>query len=419
MAADIEPTRPRRGLPVVPPGWLVRVSVAVMLATVTGHAVRPMISYRALENGASAAQVGLIAAAYGFLGLISAVPTGRLVDRLGGARFLLLGTTVATAASLALAFVQSLLGLALAQAALGLAQVFLAVGAQTIIAEGGPGSARDFRYGMFTSIVALGHIAGPAIAGYAAESSGGITAVFYVGAVIALGAVLIGSTLLVRPPTYRKPLQMSGRDQPSMRTAATEILRVPSVAQAILASLAVLATIDVLIAYFPAYGELVGISVGTVGALLAIRAAASVVVRLFMGWLILRVGRKVTLATSLVVPAVSLALVPLTDGRVPLLVLLMITTGLGLGIGQPMTVSWVAGRVPRRVRATALGMRLMGNRLGQLVVPALAGAVAGAAGVSGIFIALAVLLSGSGAMSFTATFADLDKDPDPVEETPD
>jgi MFS family permease len=176
--------------------------------------------------------------------------------------------------------------------------------------------------------------------------------------------------------------------------------------QAMLASLTVLASIDILVAYLPAYGELHGIAVGTVGLLLATQSAASLTARVLMLPLIRWFGRRWLLASSMIITASALAVLPLAGADLGVLFLLLACAGLGLGLAQPITMSWVAGRAPRSARATALGVRLTANRLGQLVLPSAVGVVAGAAGVSAIFVALGVLLAASGTVVVRTPFGD-------------
>jgi len=52
----------------------------------------------------------------------------------------------------------------------------------------------------------------------------------------------------------------------------------------------------------------------------------------------------------------------------------------------------VVQRVPRQAAATALAVRLSGNRLGQVAAPAAAGLVAGGAGVNSVFWMLGAML---------------------------
>jgi MFS family permease len=42
--------------------------------------------------------------------------------------------------------------------------------------------------------------------------------------------------------------------------------------------------------------------------------------------------------------------------------------GLGLGVGQPLTMSWLVGAAPPGLRGRALSLRLTGNRAGQVLV---------------------------------------------------
>ncbi|MPZ62782.1 MAG: hypothetical protein GEU93_16100 [Propionibacteriales bacterium] len=51
---------------------------------------------------------------------------------------------------------------------------------------------------------------------------------------------------------------------------------------------------------------------------------------------------------------------------------------------QPLTMAWVAAETTPETRATAMSVRIVANRLGQVTVPALAGLVAGFAGVAGV-----------------------------------
>jgi len=51
--------------------------------------------------------------------------------------------------------------------------------------------------------------------------------------------------------------------------------------------------------------------------------------------------------------------------------------------------------VPEHARATALGVRLTGNRLGQVAAPAAAGAIAGSAGAGSVFWLMSAMLVAS------------------------
>jgi hypothetical protein len=62
-------------------------------------------------------------------------------------------------------------------------------------------------------------------------------------------------------------------------------------------------------------------------------------------------------------------------------------------------MSWLAETTPPGLTGRAMSLRLTGNRLGQVVVPSLAGMLAVGAGASGV---LALTAAGLGAVGFAA-----------------
>jgi sugar phosphate permease len=172
---------------------------------------------------------------------------------------------------------------------------------------------------------------------------------------------------------------------------AGELISARGVPAGMFASLALLATVDVLTAYLPVLGVQRGISPAVVGALLSLRAATSIISRVLIPWMIPRLGRIRLLAASAAGSALLTAALPLS-GSIAVLGALLAAAGFLLGIGQPLTMSMVVHAVPSDTRGTALAIRLTGNRFGQVATPAAAGLVAGAAGVSAAFWLLGGLL---------------------------
>jgi MFS family permease len=175
--------------------------------------------------------------------------------------------------------------------------------------------------------------------------------------------------------------------------------------QAMLGGITVVVSSNVLIAYLPAYGAASGLAVEVVGLLLALRAAASMASRLLIGSMRARVNRRTLLVACLIGPALALFLVSVLS-EVAILFVAMFVVGFGLGLGQPLTLSWIAGQAPPELRGTAVSLRLAGNRVGQFVVPASLGLVGGIAGVSGVFWSLGLLLVFSALLVGTARFAE-------------
>jgi MFS family permease len=325
--------------------------------------------------------------------VFTAVPLGRWVDRVGEARFIAVAMALFGVGCAILLVSDSLIGLAVGLLVAGFGQIINLVAGQAMIANRGPRDEREYRFGWYATTVSLGQLAGPAIGAAlvaAIALQGNEQApVFAFSAALSVTACLLALLLPHRRPARAQP-GAEGR-APGLGTAVVRVLRRPGMAAAMLVSITVISAVDVLVAYLPAYGEENGLDVGTVGALLSVRAGSSLVSRAFMGRLISLMGREWLLAASMAMAGGGVVLLPFVSSE-PILFALMVLIGLGLGLGQPMTIAWVANRSPRPERGLALGVRVTGNRAALLVVPTIMGAIAGAGGLSAIWVVMAALL---------------------------
>ena len=80
----------------------------------------------------------------------------------------------------------------------------------------------------------------------------------------------------------------------------------------------------------------------------------------------------------------------------PAMYAVLIVLGFAMGIASTLTISSVVHLAPAEACGTALTLRMTGNRVGQIVLPALAGVLASATGVAGILLALGLGLAASG-----------------------
>ena len=72
--------------------WLWALLINVAFAQASIYVMRPMITYRAIENGASSFEIGVIAAIYALVPLVVAIPMGRWVGKFGEVPLLVLGS---------------------------------------------------------------------------------------------------------------------------------------------------------------------------------------------------------------------------------------------------------------------------------------------------------------------------------------
>ena len=80
----------------------------------------------------------------------------------------------------------------------------------------------------------------------------------------------------------------------------------------------------------------------------------------------------------------------------PAMYVVVVALGFAMGIASTLTISSVVHLAPAHACGTALTLRMTGNRIGQIVFPALAGLLASATGVAAILLALGLGLAASG-----------------------
>jgi MFS family permease len=373
--------------------WAKPLLLSSTLTQATIYVLRPMITYRAIELDANAAQVGLIAAVYALFPVILALQFGSWVGKLGEAKFVIYGTVAMMVTSAALIFSDSLITLAIATGAAGIAHLACMVGGQSMVALRAPRESYDKYFGFYTFSASVGHMLGPIIASIVAGSNG--TLPKSTSNAFLLGVVL---TIVALVPVIRwrneKPTVEGKENSEGTFKAAVNLVKRPGIMAAIYISLAISSVADVLVVFLPLFGTENNFSPYAIGAILAIRAGTTMMSRLFLGRLSNRFSTFQllwwsTIISTLCCVAMAFAHTPITLGAI------VFIAGFSLGVGQPLTMSLVSQKTESSERALAVSARLMGNRFGQFLVPAVAGGVAAASGAGAVFIGLAVLLATS------------------------
>ena len=373
--------------------WAKPLLISSTLTQATIYVLRPMITYRALELDANAAQIGLIASVYALFPVLLALQFGKWVGRMGEAKFIIYGTLAMLVTSVALMFADSITLLALSAGAAGLAHLACMVGGQSMVALRAPQESYERYFGFYTFSASVGHMLGPIVAAIVAGSNGNLpkstSNAFLLGVVLTIFALFP----VIRWWDARPTVVAQQSSQGTYKTAFNLVKR-PGILAAIYISLAISSAADVLVVFLPLFGTENNFSPYAVGAILAIRAGTTMLSRFFLGRLSDRFTTFQLLWWSTVISVISCA--AMAFARTPLtLGLIVFVAGFSLGIGQPLTMSLVSQKTQSNERALAVSARLMGNRIGQFLVPAAAGIAAAASGAGAVFIGLAVLLGSS------------------------
>jgi MFS family permease len=366
---------------------LIAVMIHAVLIQAVTFVLRPASTYRAIELDSPAWALGAIGASFAVVPLALALPAGVITDRLGERRMMLVGSVVSTVAAATFWLgADDTAGLVAANALLGTGHLACMLGQQAAVANSS-GHARglDSRFGYYTFAASIGQAIGPALIAVV----GGTSVRPDTDAVFAT-ATILSAFLLPAAWLTRASFTPSARSAPAGRTS--ELLRLPGLKAALVTSAVILSAVDLMIVYLPALGTERGYSAALVSALLTVRALFSMASRAFLGRLTTFFGRSRVMRASIVTSAVALAscAVPMPA---PALFVAVALAGLGLGVGQPLTMSWLSERAPEGMRARALSLRLVGNRAGQVGVPAALGLIAASAGAAGALLASAAALS--------------------------
>jgi MFS family permease len=367
-----------------PDPWFVRLLAVVLCVHVAVNLIRPMVSYRVLELGVPARYLGLVSASFALLPLAVGILVGRRIDRLGPRRFQLSGAALLAASGLGLGFVDQVGGIVALFAVCGLGHLLAMVAAQTTIANESADDTLDRRFGLFAFVAAVGQLVGPLLGGLVAGAVGpdGTRWALLVAGVVAGFALPPAAAIparVGRSAAHGSPAEAEAARDDGLRSLFTQ----RGLFASLLVSFIVIATSDILIVYLPALGEERGLSVQEVSALLAVRAAATMLSRIGLGWIVDRVGRIRLLLVAVLTAGIAVATLPFTSSMATAIPS-MFVAGFALGLCQPLTMAWVATQTSADRRGTAMSVRLTANRLGQVTVPAAAGLMAGFAGTAGV-----------------------------------
>lgn len=376
--------------------WLLLVLLNSGFIQAGVYVVRPMITYRAVDLGADAALVGLVGSAFALAPLLFAIGMGKWVDRGRDGTALVIGSVVALVVTLGLIFFESLPFLFIAMPLLGIGHLFAMLGGQTMIANRSADPKYERNFGLLTFYASVGHAVGPFFGGVLADRGGvevDVNAALWFAIVLFVGAAL--SVISLFPKTHRVRLG-NQIDAGAVR----KVLAVKGYKSAIFVAGSSTAVVDVMLIFLPLLGRQLGFGSTEIGILLAVRALASMGVRVVLGRINDRFGMKNILnAGALVTLFGSIAVAFVSDFY--LLALVIAITGFAMGIGQPATMAWVSRISDPDHRGLAISIRLTSNRLGQVVVPAVAGSIA-VAGLGSVFFLLAALQAASIAVTSRA-----------------
>lgn len=341
----------------------------------------------ALELDAGPLDTGLLLATYGVFPLVLAVFAGKIGDRYG-VRVLITAGLIITAIGVLLPFLWPVLPALFAAAAVtGTGFILVQVSMQSLVGALGSGARRAHNINLYALVVSGADFIGPVLAGFSIDYFGHVRTYLYLG-MLNVAAVFGLIWLFSRMP--RAAPAPADRSRQRMM----DLFRNHDLRRMLLASGVIISALNLFQLYLPIYGRSIGLSASAIGTILGAFAVAGFVTRALMPVLVRRLGEELTLLYSMMLGAATFLLIPLFDGAA-VLVAIGFLLGLGMGLGQPLTVILTYNYTPPGRTGEGLGLRIAINNSMNITVPALFGAIGSVVGLAPVFwVSSAILVLG-------------------------
>jgi MFS family permease len=361
--------------------------IALVLPYSSGFkGARVLNTLYAIELGAGPFDIGLLLSTYALFPLLLAVYAGKVSDRYG-VRIPMVGGMMGMTLGVFLPFAWPMLPVMFIGAAVtGAGFIFVQVSLQVLTGSLGVGEARTRNFNLYALAVASADFVGPVVAGFLIDHRGHVATYLYLSLFNLLA--LIGLLFL-----YRRIQTTASKSEDRKQQRMMDLMKSAELRRIFIVSAVVIAGLDLFQLYLPLYGHAVGLAASEIGMVLGAFAAAAFVVRAMLPSLARRYGEETTLIYSLYLAAATCLLVPFFSSALVLGAIAFVL-GLGLGLGQPLSVMLTYNHSPPGRAGEALGLRIAINNSIHVVVPALFGAVGTVLGLGPVFWVNSAILAG-------------------------
>lgn len=348
------------------------------------NATRPVITLSADEFGASIVIIGILTSSFALLPMIFSIHAGKVIDKFGDRMPVIFGFIAAIAGMIVPAIFTTIWALFASQLLLGLANICIPIALQNLLGHQSTSKNRDYFFSMFSLCVALGAVIGPLAGGYLSEHVS-----FQMVYIFCIVIGIISITFSFQIPKVTQKLKGS----PTKLVDSLKLFENSFIRKALFSSALVLYSKDIFVAYFPLLGKQLNLSTSTIGWIIALQGLATMFVRFVLPKLLETYKRDTILFLSILIAGITFLLLPVSQS-VFLIALLAIVMGLGLGCGQPISMTTTYNASPPGRTGEVLGLRIATNRFFQLVAPTFFGVIGGSVGMTGIFLFSGVFLVG-------------------------
>lgn len=365
---------------------------AVVVLGIVNHIVlagsRVTVTLDALRQGSSTAVVGILLALFALLPACLAVAAGRLSDRIGARRPMIVGSLILAVGAMLPLVVRGLPGLFAGAVLMGVGFMLFQVPAQNATGEIGEPADRARNFSTLALGYAISGLLGPLIAGFSIDHAGFLATfgIFAVLPLVVAGVMARGRPALPGPHPAAAERHAGG---------ALELLTHRKLRRVFVVNVLLAMAWDLNTIVIPVYGDSIGLSASQIGLILASFGAATFVVRLGMPWIARKANEHQVLTLALFIAGTVYMLFPFSHSAGTLM-LLCFCLGLGLGMSQPMVMSLLHTHAPAGRMGEAAGVRMSLVQAMAVGVPLTFGTLGATVGLTPVFVSVGLLLAGGG-----------------------
>jgi MFS family permease len=337
-------------LPFYVPALIVSFSLGLLI---------PVLPLYAKGLDASYGLIGLVLAGEGLGTLISDVPSGMLLRRLGQRASMLLGLGCMALSTVALFGADTILAALACRMVSGFGMALYGVARHAYVADHAAVAQRGRVLALFGGMFRIGRFVGPVLGGLVAQRYG-LRAAFLAFGITHAAAIAVIASCVHRGPA--RSAQAKGAEVRGGRLFYALKSRAGVLAPAGAAQLFAQMIRAGRTSILPLYAaDVIGLDVQQIGLILSISSAVDTAMFLPAGWIMDHLGRKSAIVPCFTIQAVGMFLVPFT-GSITGLLLVSCLIGLGNGLGSGSMMTLGADLSPPEARGEFLGVwRLIGD----------------------------------------------------------